>query len=801
MKAYFYQPFIKPDKVAILLFILVLIQACSSTRYISDDQAIVKKVTIDSINPKLEEEAFNYVQKDIRPAAAFSINVPLYNIFNTKDGRYKTSNIKPFGSPPAILDSTLVEISRNQIEKFLKGKGYFTAKVEANISVEDKKARVAFKAKSGPAYFIGEITDSISNQNIKQLYNSKKSQFSHLHTGMQYDADSLTYEREQIYRIAKENGYYFFLRPYINFDVRGADVISLENTNKISLQLNITNPPNGEHKTFEIGTTQVIVSPNADGFPDSVRYKLSKDTVNHIVFTDFAKRYRRNPIVRYSFLKYGDIYNIRNENITYDRLYQLNIFKNVNINFFRADSTSNKIIPVIQLIPQKVMSNRIEGEVPFNGGTVGFNLSNTYTNSNIFRGAERFELQLKGGLQSRIGNGETPFKDIYQRDFSISASIAVPRLLIPFFEFGIGKNGLPHTTFSSSYIYALQKDISVRRIFINSVTYDWVETKSKLHSLTPLNFEYRFGNLNRDSLTSDVALNNLYYIALLDRKDFTLGTKYTYSLNADRLSEYRSFTYFRGNIETAGNLLQAATSISGQKRNVANGEFATFLGLPYNQYVRPDVDIRIYRDLSDEKQFIARLNVGVGFAYGNSDRAGLPFEKKFFAGGSSGVRAWQARTLGPGNYNRVTLGNDELRRALFGLDQLGDLRIESNFEYRYTLLNKFLGAKLKGAVFLDAGNVWNLTAADGEEKKINFGKLGQQIAIGTGLGFRYDVKFFVFRFDVGLKLKDPQFVGSEQWVIRKFISGGSAFKSDYNATHGPDSYRFIQYNFGIGMPF
>lgn len=801
MKAYISQPFLRVYKVAILLLIIVLIQACSSTKYISADQAIVKKVKIDSINPKFEEEAYNYVQKDIRPAAAFSINVPLYNLFNTKNGRYKTSNIKPFGSPPAILDSTLVEISRNQIEKFLKGKGYFTAKVKADISVADKKAEVDFKASPGPAYFIGSITDSIPNQNIKRLYEAQKSQFSHLHTGMQYDADSLSYQREQIYRITKENGYYFFLRPYINFDVRGADIVSASKNNKVAVELNVTDPPNGEHKTYTIGNSQVIVAPNPDGFPDSLRYKLSKDTINHIVFTDFAKRYRRNPIVRYDFLKYGDLYDIQKENLTYDRLYQLNIFKNVNINFFRADSISNKIIPVIQLIPQKVMSNRVEGEVPFNGGTVGFNLSNTYTNNNIFRGAERFELQLKGGLQSRIGNGETPFKDIYQRDFSISASIAVPRLLIPFYSFGLGKNGMPHTTFSSSYIYALQKDISVRRIFINSITYDWVETKSKLHSLTPLNFEYRFGNLNKDSLTSDVALNNLYYIALLDRKDFTLGTKYTYSLNADKLTDYRSFIYFRGNIETAGNLLQAVTSIRGNKHDVSNGDYATFFGLPYNQYIRPDIDVRWYKHLSGERQFIARLNAGVGYAYGNSERSGLPFEKKFFAGGSSGIRAWQARTLGPGNYNRATLGNDELRRALFGLDQLGDVRIESNLEYRYTLLDKFFGAKLKGAVFLDAGNIWNLTSADGAEKKIDFSKLGQQIAVGTGVGFRYDVQYFVFRFDVGLKLKDPEFVGSEQWVISKFLSGGKSFRDAYNATHGPDTYRFVQYNFGIGMPF
>jgi len=781
-------------------------QACSSTKYIADYQSIVKKVTIDSIDGKFEEQAYNYVQKDIRPASKLSINVPLYNFFNTKDGRYKTSDIKPFGTPPAILDSTLVEISRTQIEKFLKSKGYFQAKVTSDIKVEEKKAEIKFKANPGPAYFIEKLTDSIPNKNIKALYEENKTGITHLHTGMQYDEDSLTYEREQIYRVMKENGYFYFLRPYVNFDVYGAEASS--KTNKIDLNLNVTDPANGPHKQFYIGYTHLLIAPSPDGLPDSARYKLSKDTLNGIIYTDFSRRYRRNPIVRYDFLKQGELYDIRKENLTFDRLYELNIFKNVKIDYYRRDSTSNKINTIILLTPQKVMSNRIEGEVPFNGGTVGFDLSNTYTNNNLFRGAERFELQVKGGLRSRIGNGTSPFKDIYQRDFSVSASITVPRLLIPFYNPTLGKNGMPHTTFSSSYIYALQKDVTVRRIFINSVTYDWSETKSKLHSFTPLNFEYRFGNLEK-GIDTTVLANNLYYAALLARKDITVGMKYYYTLNANKLNDLRSFVYLRAGTEIAGNLLQGVSKLTGSNSDAANGNPAKILGLPFNQYIRPEVDIRWYKHLGGDKQFIARLNMGLAYAYGNSFSSGIPLDKLFFAGGSSGVRAWQARTLGPGNYNREVL-NEKQRQSFFGLDQLGEMRIESNLEYRFTLTKKFFGATLKGAAFVDAGNVWNVTkisATDGatpfDNEKIVFklSKLAQQVAIGTGLGLRYDVQYFVFRFDVGLKLKDPQFLGSDQWVISKFLSGGKQFRKDFNTTHSPDTYRFIQYNFGIGMPF
>ncbi len=768
----------------------------------------MKKVTIDSVDAKFEEQAYNYVQKDIRPASKLSINVPLYNLFNTKDGRYKTSDIKPFGTPPAILDSTLVEISRTQIQKFLKSKGYRQAEVTSAIKVADKKAEIVFSAKPGPAYFIEKLSDSIPNANIRNLYESNKAKITHLHKGMQYDEDSLTYEREQIYRIMKENGYFYFLRPYVNFDVYGAEASS--KSNKMDLNLNVTDPANGPHKQFNIGYTHLLIAPNPDGLPDSARYKLSKDTLNGIIYTDFSKRYRRNPIVRYDFLKQGDLYDIRNENLTYDRLYELNVFKNVKIDYFRRDSTSNKINAIILLTPQKVMSNRVEGEIPFNGGTVGFTLGNTYTNNNIFRGAERFELQVKGGLQSRIGNGAKVFSDIYQRDFSISASISVPRLMIPFYNPVLGGNGMPHTTFATSYIYALQKDVSVRRIFINSITYDWFETKSKLHSFTPLNFEYRFGNLDTSKVDAITRFNNLYYSSLLDRKDLTLGMKYTYTLNADKLNQLRTFVYLRAGMDIAGNMLQGISKLTGSKHDPANNDPAKILGLPFNQYTRPEVDIRWYKHLGGERQFIARLNTGLAYAYGNSVLTGIPFEKQFFAGGSNGLRAWQARTIGPGNYNRQVLASDEVRKAVFGLDQLGTLRIETNFEYRFTVARKFFGATLKGAAFVDAGNIWNIRRGESitleypeldELTVFKLSKLAKQIAIGTGVGLRYDVQYFVFRFDVGLKLKDPQFLGSDQWVISKFLSGARDFKNSYNSTHGPDTYRFIQYNFGIGMPF
>ncbi|WP_158796698.1 BamA/TamA family outer membrane protein [Pedobacter sp. L105] len=770
---------------AILLFIILFVTACSSTKLIDKNQAIVKSIKIDSIPSKYNEEAYTYIQKDIRPAPKLGIMVGLYDMFYTL---FKTKSV---GKPAPLMDSTLVEISRAQVEKYLMSKGYFMARVQTEINIKKQRAKVVYKASPGPAFFIAKINYKIPDTVLSKLYDVKKVDFTHLHVGMQYDDDSLSYERDQVYAMMKGAGYYDFSRPYVRFTVDSA----LHNS-KTNVVLLIDNPENGKHQKYTIGQTNILIAPNSNGFPDSIR--LNPRTVRGIRYTDLSKRYRRAPIVRYDFLKQGETYDVIKENLTYDRLYELNVFKNVKLEYSKNKDTANVLDPIIQLTPQKRMSNRVEGEIPFNAGTVGFTVGDTYVDNNIFHGSERFEFQVKGGLQSRIGSGAF-FSDIYQRDFSVSGTLSVPRLMVPFDIPLMGKNGMPATIFSSSYVFSLQQNIFVRRVYLNSITYQWYETKSKVHSFTPLNLEYRFGGLLLDTTTAygkGIVADNSYNLKLLARKDITLGMKYAYTVNADKLLSTKDFVYFRGDIDIAGNMLQAASKLIGE-----NQYPGTFLGLPFNQYVRPEVDVRWYNNLGLNRQFVAHLNTGVGYAYGNS--TAIPFEKLFYAGGSTGIRAWQARTLGPGNYNRGnSVTSQAARETLYGIDQLGEMHIEANLEYRFRLIDNFFGSKLNGATFLDAGNVWNISPHNPQpETYFNFKNIGNQIGVGTGFGLRYDLQYFIFRFDVGIKLRDPQFDPSQQWVITKLFSGGKEFKSDYELKNSPDSYHFFQYNFGIGLPF
>ncbi|MES3017032.1 MAG: BamA/TamA family outer membrane protein [Bacteroidota bacterium] len=777
---------------------IIFLSACNATKFIPDDQALVKSVTLDSVSEEFKAKALTFVQNDIRPNSW--LNLRLYNFLNTKKGKYRTDRVRAIGEAPHLLDSSLVEISRLQIEKFLATKGFFKAKVKSDIVVENKKAAITFTAEQGPEFKISSIDYEIADSAVAALYQANRNTFTKMHEGQRFDSDSLAYEREQIFRLMKQNGYYDYVRQFVRFDVD-----SNLNNSQAKVIMYLANPTDKPgHQVYTIDNSLITIR-NSSGLTDS----LITDTVTvdtQFRFTDYSAKFKPEPIARYIFIRKDDIYNIDKEDLTYDRLYELNVFRTIKIDYAKTSDSTNRLQPRYDIVPLKRMSNRIEGEYTFNSGRNGFNVGNTYTNRNLFGGAELLEVKAKYGVLFDANASGNLLDKIFSRDLQLGVNLVLPRLLVPFPIPMMGKNGIPHTTISSSVQLFDQKQAFSSRVFINSITYDWVETKYKLHSLTPINIEFRKGRLNpvfRDTLRQR---GYELYVRTNNRAFFNLGSQYAYTLNTVRLNTYTNFIYLRGAIDAAGNTLGLFDRLLNFKTDSTGAK--TIFGLPYQQYVKTEVDVRFYRSLGGEKQFIFRLNPGVGVPWGNSEQ--LTFEKNFFAGGSSGVRAWQARTLGPGNYNRASLGSDAkadvLRRNLRNLDQLGEYKLEGNLEYRFKIADNILNAKVKGATFVDFGNVWRkgseASRIENPGGEFQFNKFLGQLAVGTGAGLRFDLNYFVFRFDLGIKVKDPQFKGSDQYVIKYLLSKKRAeFKDRYEITNFPDVYRFVQYNFGIGMPF
>lgn len=756
---------------------------CRSTKRLNKTESLITKLTVKGIEEEFSEQAKSYVSLDIRPNSRF--NLWVYNNFSNK-GK------KKLGEAPHLLDSSLVEVSRKQIEGYLNIKGFLNAKVESNIKFKNKKAEIIYTAKPGSYFKFRNITFDIPDSALKTIYLANRGSFTHIKSGARYDTDSIAFEREKIFLLMKQNGYYDFVRQYVR-----PTVDTNFNKGVADMKLGIINPPNnGKHQVYTLENAMIRIQPSSglvakEMVPDSAFLK------SQYKFYDYSHFFRPRKLVPYIFLKKGEKYNIYKSDLTVQRMFDLNVFKNVNVDYIKLDDSTNRLRSVIDIVPLKKKSNRIDGEFTFNSSITGINLGLTYQNRNIFGGAELFEIKLRGGLQFDKNVPGSFLDRIISRDYQFGASLTFPRLLTPFRTPEFVNNAIPKTRIGTSYqIYKLT-DSYERRSLATALTYEWIETKYKQHSLSPISIQYAQGLISAKLRSQLEAQGNQFFVATL-RSQFISSSTYNYTSNLAKLVSYGNFTFFSGGAELGGNSAALLATISKGKNAEAD---KTLFGVPYYQFVKLVTDWRFYKSLGGERQFIVRLNPGIGYSYGNVKS--LPFDKQFFAGGSSGVRAWQARTLGPGNYNRASLSSDSSRNNLRNLDQIGDMKFEGNLEYRFKLINNFFGTKLKGATFIDFGNVWQLRETGFEGAKVKFNKLFDQTAIGMGFGLRFDLSYFVFRLDAGFKFKDPQFEGADQYVFKYWYNKGAkrSFKNDYSISNSPDRYSLSQIQFGIGLPF
>ena len=744
--------------------------------------------------------AVNYVDKEQQPNNV--INLEFYYLFS-KNGK------KDIGEPPAILDSGLVEFSRYQIERYIQNKGYLKAKVSDSIVIKKKKAELIFTTVEGPMFRIRNFSDSIADKRIKGIYESNKALFSNISTGNRFDTDTLAADRDLFYTLMKRNGYYDFYRQYVTFNYD-----STFNKGVVDLKMIVDNPyGKSAHPVYTIHNTLITIS-KSNGRTTGKADTIQVDS--QFRFVDFSGKFVPHTVTNYIFYSKGQIYDIDRQNLTTTRLSQLNVFRNVpNPVYTKLSDSSNRLDAKIDIVPLKQMSDRVEGEFLFNAGRYGYNIGNTFTDRNIFKQAAILQFKVNESILFDNNSNIANQGGVENNDLSIGLSLIYPRIISPFDFAQPGKYGVPHTTFSTNYTLFFQKGLVQRQSSTNSITYDFYETPDKQHIITPIDVEFSRGVIDPGAYQDLLKANYYSYIYLIGRTIFTSGSQYSYVLNANKLNSYRNFVYFRGNIDVGGNTLDLISILTHSPKDTL-GE-RTLFGYAFSQYSKGEVDLRFYKSFGGERQLIFRINPGIGIPYGNSDQ--LIFEKNFYAGGSDDMRAWLPRTLGPGQFNTASYGvgkeADTLRSRLQYLDQFGEIKIITNLEYRYKLSNDFLGSILKGALFMDAGNVWRLgqqkedpenplsTQIENPGGQFKFGNLLQSSAIGIGTGLRFDLGFFIFRFDAAFKFKDPEFQGSDQWVLidhfnELFHTG--PFKTAYKNTNGIN-YNFMQLNFGIGLPF
>lgn len=762
----------------IILILLRLLFACNPVKHVPTGEHLLRSTKIVTADDGLSnKEMRNYIKQhpNRKIFGVARLYLGIYNLSNPEKNNGFNNWLRKIGEEPVVLNPALTDRSVRQLELFLRNKGFHEAVVTDTILYKRRKADVIYQVNFGQPRLINRIdfssSELITDRSVRELVR-ENSTSSLISPGFRFDYELLQAERNRIRNNLLNNGFYGFAREYIYYLTD-----TLNKPYQADLTLGIKNPRDASadrnmpdfHPRFRIGEIRIVPDydpveylSNPSGYlseADSLDYEgvriLYRDELNY------------RPGLLHSSLLFapGSLYSQEKVDQTLAAFSSLRNFKQIKFDFIqegnRLDSIQN-IDCLILLSPMTKQSYDLSLEGTYSSGNIGVAGNLIYKHKNLFRGAENFELRFKGAVEF-LADAVEDFNRMVE--FGIESRLETPRSWIPFTREKPGSHSRPHSGLNLSYNYQRRPDFT-RTIANASFGYNWKLPLTR-HQLSVLEINYvnvsemsdRFRNLIQGT-----------YVENSFRSHLVPAVNYTFTFSDQEISRDQSFFYLKLRPEFAGNLFYGIRSAGNQE--MPEGGYQLF-NTPVSQYTMGEIDLRYHWVLNQSNKLAFRLFTGVGYPYGNSDA--LPFEKKYFSGGATGIRAWQVRSLGPGSYQ---LPEDQKR--LYP-NQLGDIKLEFNLEYRFDLF-----WILKGALFLDAGNIWAISGSDDRPGALfEWNNFYHQVAVGTGLGIRADLSFFIGRLDLGIKLRDP---GAEDGPI--WIPGNRRFQ-----------IRDFVLNFGIGYPF
>lgn len=683
-----------------------------------------------------------------------------------------------FGRPPIYFDEHLTRNAANQMRQYLFNIGYFDAETSFEVSKKKKNASVTYIIQPGPPYHISHLQYTIEDPQLEQLILADTADRL-LKEGRLFNAYVMDSERDRVINLLKNNGFYYISKDFIRFE---ADSNKLDKTVRLNMRLEppgFRQPGAGEsHQAYFI--RNIFVYPLHQPFgggqlpTDTITYLLrnpSNDKPSQLRFVSPGQpRIKPSTFGQVIQLYQGDAVSIDRMRQTYKGLNNLKIYRASNISFDTArsavdndDISPGKWIDAhIYLQRARLHAYTFEVEGTNSGGDLGMRGSLAYSNRNLFRGAEVFRLRLNGGLEAqRIITGEADNRLFNTRELGLDANLFIPRFVSPIKLRRFAREYLPKTTVSLG-ISAQDRPNYNRTMLRFSYGYEWMTNPRVTHFFSPASLSSIKVDLTPEfenflNQTANQRLRNQYSDHLI------MGMRYSYVFTNQDINRAKDFHYLRMNFESAGNLLSAVNKLPVFKKQE---DYRSLLGIRYAQYVRLDADYRFFKVFAPQLRLVFRGMAGAGVPFGNSDD--LPFERSFYAGGANGMRGWAFRQLGPGSQNDT-----------LSIERFGSLQLETNVEFRFPIYSF-----LKGALFADAGNIWNV--ARGEEKNagdFSPDRFYKEIAVDAGLGFRLDFSFFVFRLDAAVPLRDPALPDADRWQINKL------------------KVNDVVWNIGIGYPF
>lgn len=799
---------IKFSSLALFPAFVLLMASCNLTRNVPESRYLLDKtkVKFDDTRQKTvrpgDVESF-IRQKPNKKIVGTRFHLRVYN--SARDVIPPFSRwLRTIGEEPVILDTNLTRQSVINIKRYLDNKGYFGSKVHdvTRFDAKKRKATVSYEVTLGEPHRIRTITYFVEDTTIRRIVLADT--LNRLFTlNSRFDLDVLQDERKRVENVLKEQGYFFFSHDYITFD---ADTV--QGNRRVDLTFNLRNRFTRnvfgermvqEYKKYKIN--RVVIVPRYD--PISHFNLKTANLLDTVFFENEIFVFSNDPGVRLSMiseanlLKPGQMYSESMVLKSFSNLSSLRLFRLVNIYFEPDESELNartaeetflpfadegterterigKLNCYIQLTPHTLQSFQTELVGTNSSSDYGFESNFNYQHKNLFRGAEVFDLKLRGSLGFEKKSNQINFKQ--QTELGVSAGITIPRFLSPFSGNEYLRTYSPQTHVSTTYNFSDRPNYT-RTVLGTSFGYNWKDARFLTHSIS----------LAEVSMINIFAIDSSFlrrisstYLANSYKNQLVTTSGYSLLYNNQSSKKNVSFTAVRFNFESSGNVLNALSGL--RKAEPVSGSYQ-ILGISFSQFVKSDVNA-VYTQVVDRNNtFVYRAFAGVGFPYGNS-RA-LPFEKKYFSGGSAGVRAWHARNLGPGSYVEDNVDFP---------DQTADIKLEANVEYRFKVIEM-----LEGALFVDAGNIWAISSNDDRPGALfKFNRFYKQIALGTGMGVRLNLGFFVFRFDVGIKVYDPGIR-----IIQPTIPGGPITILGSQWIPFDRNYRWsdFAYHIGIGYPF
>lgn len=742
---------------------------CSTTKNLPEGEVLytgiksIEVVNMDSTtageNARSEvEAAFAYPPNNALLGSS-SIKLPLpfglwaYNALVNKKGKVGKWLFKKLAAKPVFISTVNPDVRVRVADNLLREHGYFSGFSEYELVPNKKnprKAALRYKITMNHPYTFDSIayinlhrrTDSIVKANLGESYLKKNDNF---------NAGNLDSERSRISLLLRDNGYYYYRPDFITYQ---ADTfltpgkVNLRVTPKAGL-------PNIALRPWKIGNVHVWLNGYDNEEPtDSVTY------IDMVMHYQGKLRARPSALYKRLFLRSGDLYSQSKQEQTQTAFSRLGIFRYAEMQYVPRDTTQR--IGTLDLNIRTVYDLPLDGELEFNvtsksNDQIGPGAIFSMTKRNLFGGGETFTTQVKGSYEWQTGNRVGSSNSaINSYELGVSATITFPEMLVPgIYKF---KDNYPASTSFKLYADLLNRARFFKILsFGGESAYDFQPTPTSRHSVTLFNLSFNKLQHTTYEFDSITTANPALYISLKDQFIPMMG--YTYTYDNSSITAKRNHLWWQTSISQAGNLLSCFYAIAGNKFSTPNKKL---LGNPFAQFVKLTSEIRYNYQIGRKQNLVGRLMAGVIYSYGNAEGHISPYSEQFYIGGANSIRAFTIRSIGPGRFSPDP--NNEYAY----IDQVGDVKFEANLEYRFPILGD-----LNGAMFLDAGNIW-LLHEDPQRPGgvLRLGHFLKDLALGTGVGLRYDLSFIVVRLDCGIALHVPYETGKKGYYnIPRFKDG------------------------------